>query len=274
MRIQSNFVILFAGSLIGLSGCVPAEEAVRPRFEPREVIDLGTVVTEDLPERIWGKALLTQFAPLGLDRLNTFDVIEWELGEEADRFSGSNAYYELFNHGGPHVDAPRHVSLGGGLDSYPIEVFSGPVKVFDAREFPNGHTIPEEMFRGSVSAGDVVLVLTGYVPPRTDEATPEFSALTPAAAEYLASLPVKAYGTDALSVDPLGAAPIQAESATERAVPVHYAFLSRAIPIYEGLFNLDRLLDSPESDSMYFVGVPLNIQNGDGMLVRPVVFIY
>jgi kynurenine formamidase len=25
---------------------------------------------------------------------------------------------------------------------------------------------------------------------------------------------------------------------------------------------------------MYFVGVPLNIKDGDGMIVRPVVFVY
>jgi kynurenine formamidase len=37
------------------------------------------------------------------------------------------------------------------------------------------------------------------------------------------------------------------------------------------LFNVDRLLDR---ESMYFVGVPLNVENGDGMMVRPVVLIY
>jgi kynurenine formamidase len=55
---------------------------------------------------------------------------------------------------------------------------------------------------------------------------------------------------------------------TARAVPIHYAFLSRAIPIYEELFNMDSLLERPETDAMYFTGVPLSIQDGDGMLVR------
>jgi len=27
-------------------------------------------------------------------------------------------------------------------------------------------------------------------------------------------------------------------------------------------------------ETMFFVGVPLNIKNGDGMIVRPVVFVY
>ena len=46
---------------------------------------------------------------------------------------------------------------------------------------------------------------------------------------------------------------------------------SRHIPVYEGLFNVDQLLDKAH---MYFVGVPLNIRGGDGMIVRPVVFVY
>jgi kynurenine formamidase len=243
-------------------------------FQPREVIDLGTLVTEDLPERVWGKGLLTQFAPLGFNRQNTFDIVEWELGQGEDLFSGSNAYYEIFNHGGPHVDAPKHISVGGGLDVYPIEVFSGPLKVFDAQGYGVGRSIPDELFRGSVDPGDVVLVFTDYRPPQTDDGTPEFATLTTAAAEYLAELPVRAYGTDAFSVDGLGDTPVQGASATARAIPIHHAFLSRSIPIYEQLFNVDRLLDRPDSDAMYFVGTPLNIQNGDGMLVRPVVFVY
>ena len=274
MRRRLSLVLPLVGALSGLSACAPAADTQNPVFEPREIVDLGTVVTEDLPERQWGKALLTQFAPLGFTRQHTFDVVEWELGEGENQISGSNAYYELFNHGGPHIDAPNHVSLGGGLDTYPVEVFSGPVRVFDVRDMPYGHSIPADVFEGHVNPGDVVLIYSGYAPPATDDATPELSTLTPSAADYLASLPVRAFGTDALSVDPLGAPPVEGESATARAVPVHHAFLSRAIPVYENLFNLDRLLGEPDSGSMYFVGVPLNIQNGDGILVRPVVFVY
>ena len=274
MSKRLSLLIPVVAALSGLAACGPTADPQDPVFEPREMVDLGTVVTEDLPERQWGKALLTQFAPLGFTRQHTFDVVEWELGEGENRVSGSNAYYELFNHGGPHVDAPNHVSLGAGLDSYPIEVFSGPVKVFDVSDMPYGHSIPLEVFEGQVSPGDIVLIYSGYAPPTTDDATPELSTLTPSTARYLANLPVRAFGTDALSVDPLNAEPVEGESPTARAVPVHHAFLSRAIPVYENLFNLDRLMDRPESDLLYFVGVPLNIQNGDGILVRPVVFVY
>ncbi len=56
-----------------------------------------------------------------------------------------------------------------------------------------------------------------------------------------------------------------------RAVPIHDSFLSRGIPVYEQLFNVDQLLGK---ENLYFVGVPLNIRDGDGMIVRPVVFVY
>ncbi len=50
-----------------------------------------------------------------------------------------------------------------------------------------------------------------------------------------------------------------------------YLFLSRGIPAYEEFFNVDTLLGK---ENMLFVGVPLNIENGDGMIVRPVVLVY
>lgn len=272
MNVRSRFLISLAGGVITLVACSSGEEAWRTVFEPQEVIDLGALVTEDLPERVWGKALL---AANDFTRPNAFEVIRWEFETPDGRVSGSNAYYTLFNHGGPHVDAPNHVSVGGGLDSYPIEAFAGPLKVFDVRAFPLGRSVPADFFRGSVQVGDVVLIFTGYTPPTTDEALPETITLTRAAAEYLAGLPVRAYGTDAFSVASLDdTTPVEAESEVARAVPIHHAFLSRGIPVYEQLFNMDRLVDRSEHSAMYFVGVPLNVRDGDGMIVRPVVFVY
>lgn len=272
MNMRRQFAILLSGVVVSLAGCSPSGVDERAVFEPREVIDLGALITEDLPERVWGKAFL---AANGFTRPNAFDVIEWEFDMLDGHVSGSNAYYTLFNHGGPHVDAPNHVSLGGGIDSFSIEAFTGPVRVFDVRQYPLGRSVPADVFRGSVRAGDVVLIFTGYVPPATDEELPESITLTRAAAEYLASLPVRAYGTDAFSLASINdATVVEAESPVARAVPIHHSFLSRDIPVYEQLFNVGRLIDIAESSMMYFVGVPLNIRGGDGMIVRPVVFVY
>ena len=245
---------LFLAVTVSCSTEEPPDER-GTRFAPSEIIDLGVLVTEDLPERVWGKAKLAQ---LGFTEANTFDVLPWTAGD----ISGSNAYYTLFNHGGPHVDAPNHYDLGGGLDSFPVEAFTGPVKVFDARSYPPGPSVPAELFRRDVKAGDIVLIVTGYVPPVTDDALPQFKTLMDDAAEFLATLPVRAYGTDGFSVGSMD------ETVTSGA---HYSFLSRTIPVYEQLFNVDRLLGK---ENMFFVGVPLNINEGDGMIVRLVVFVY
>ena len=239
--------------------CSMASVDTNRAFAPTEVIDLGATITEDLPQRFWGKAFMKQ---MGFTRQNTFNVIAWKFPTAKDTVSGSNGYYTLFNHGGPHVDAPNHFGAGRGIDSYAITSFSGTVKVFNATSYPIGRSIPVELFRGHVQPKDIVLIFTKYVPPQTDDASPEVATLTNEAAEFLATLPVRAYGTDAFSV----------ESNADLSAPlIHQIFLTHGIPLYEQLVNVDKLLGKAR---MYFVGTPLNIKDGDGMMVRPVVFIY
>ena len=116
--------------------------------------------------------------------------------------------------------------------------------------------------RHRVEPGDVVIIFTGCRAPGTEDALPEVTTLTNDAAEFLACLPVRAYGTDAFGVDDIA----------DTAMPwIHHSFLSRSIPVYEQLCNLDKLLGR---EQMFFVGAPLNIKDGDGMIVRPVVLVY
>lgn len=257
---QSRALILaaFSCAVVSCSGSDRPGD-VDSTFEPFRVVDLGALVTEDLPEQVWGRAFLDQ---MGFDRGNSFGVISWTFPMEGVDVSGSNAYYTLFNHGGPHVDAPNHIGVGEGLDSYPVEAFSGHVKVFDVSGYSPGRSVLVDVFEGEVEAGEIVLIHTGYTPPPTDEALPEVVTLASDAAEYLATLPVRAYGTDAFSV----------ESLDDMRMPsIHHSFLTRGIPVYEQLFNVGELLDE---ERMFFVGLPLNIEDGDGMIVRPVVFVY
>jgi kynurenine formamidase len=257
--ISRRFTTLVA--TICLAGCATSEPHASgpPPFAPSAVIDLGAVVTEDLPQRFWGKAFMKQ---MGFTKQNAFDVIKWTFPMQGGSISGSNGYYTLFNHGGPHVDAPNHMGEGGGLDSYSVEAFSGRVKAFDASGYGLGRSIPVGVFKDRVEPGDIVLILTKYTPPEGDHALPDVKALTNDAAEFLAKVPVRAFGTDAYSVD----------AVTDTAWPnIHHAFLSRGIPVYEQLLNVGQLLGK---QNMFFVGVPLNIKGGDGMVVRPVVFVY
>ena len=101
---------------------------------------------------------------------------------------------------------------------------------------------------------------------------PDLTTLSFEAAEYLAELPVRAFATDAWSVGARGNVPAEVQNNVyQREAPIHNAFLSRSIPIYEALLNVDKLLTKR---NMLFTGTPLNIKDGDGMLVRPVVLVY
>lgn len=233
---------------------------------PVEIIDLGAVITEQTPEEFWGKALLQE---MEFTESNRFDVLARTFGP----VSVSNSYYRLFNHGGPHVDAPNHVGLGAGLDSYPVEAFTGPLKVFDFSQLPIGRSISKEMLiELPIEAGDIVVTYTGFALPEVEGGWPAAIALDYEAATYLAALPIRAFGTDALNVESMtDQSPVPSDDEIARLIPGHHAFLSKGIPVFEQLVHVEKLLGR---ESMYFVGAPLNIKDGDGMLVRPLVLVY
>jgi len=250
--------------LIGCSGESGSSTQSLP--VPREIIDLGALVTERTPEEFWGKAFLKE---MGFTEANTFEVLKRDFGP----VSVSNSYYRLFNHGGPHVDAPNHIGLGQGLDSYPIGSFAGPLKVFDFSHLPIGRSITREMLVDlPIDAGDIVVTYTGFSLSESDDAWPQAIALDYEAAIYLAALPVRAIGTDALNVESMtDQSPVPSDDEVARIIPGHYAFLSKGIPVFEQLVNVEKLLGRK---AMYFVGAPLNIKDGDGMMVRPLVLVY
>jgi kynurenine formamidase len=229
-------------------------------------VDLGTLITETTPEEFWGKGFLNE---MGFSESNSFEVITWSFGP----VSGSNGYYRLFNHGGPHVDAPNHVGLGDGLDSFAVESFAGPLKVFDFSDLDIGRSITVEMIAAlPIAVGDIVLIYTGYSPPTTEDGWPEAVALSYGAAKFLAEVPVRAIGTDAFNVESMtDQSAVQTDIEFAKVLPGHYAFLSQGIPVFEQLVNLDKLLGK---ENLYFVGAPLNIKDGDGMMVRPLVLVY
>jgi arylformamidase len=260
-------LIQFLFAVLVLSACSRGPDQPDSRVPaPREIIDLGTLITAETPLQFWGSKMLQD---LKFTEPNSFDVIHWEFGP----VSGSNSYYTLFNHGGPHVDAPSHIGVGPGLDSYSIDSFAGPLTVLDFSHLAIGRTITVDMLAETqIAAGDVVIIYTGYQTPTSATDWPQAIALTYDAAEYLANMPVRAVGTDAFNVESMSdQGPVAADNEVARIVPGHFAFLSRGIPVYEQLVNVENLVGK---ENLYFVGVPLNIEDGDGMIVRPVALVY
>jgi kynurenine formamidase len=89
-----------------------------------------------------------------------------------------------------------------------------------------------------ITPDDIVLMYTGYSAPTSDSDLPETIALSYEAAEYLANIPVRAFGTDAFSVASItDQSPVAADDPVAQTVPAHYELLSRGIPVYEQLVN-------------------------------------
>jgi kynurenine formamidase len=68
---------------------------------PAKIIDLSPTITEDMPERLMGPFF---FSMLGMEPRVEF---RHYIGEPPVYYL--DTYITLFNHAGPHVDAPLHM---------------------------------------------------------------------------------------------------------------------------------------------------------------------
>ncbi len=174
------------------------------------------------------------------------------------------------------MDAPNHMDPeGDGVDIYELQQLFGRVQVVDLRSQPRDEPIPRQRLESEgIEPGHIVLLLVGYSPPKTPDDYPSYPYLSKAAAEYLAELPVQAVGTDALSVECIScffSGGQQGATGYENLLPVHHAFLTRGIPVFETLVNLEALIDE---EYAVFVGFPLKVKDGDGSPIRAAALVY
>ena len=157
------------------------------------------------------------------------------------------------SHAGPHVDAPSHMIEGGkSLSDLGLSSFSGRAVKIGLNSDLNRFFQMDRV--------DGVILETGwgdYFSKPEVYYGPGRPVIPLWFVEALANKKIAFFGCDLPSVDQSGAA--------EK--PVHMALLSKDIPIYENLANLDQL---PENTPFMFMGFPLNIQGIDGSPVRAV----
>ncbi|WP_458686715.1 cyclase family protein [Nocardia tengchongensis] len=171
-------------------------------------------------------------------------------------------HLDLGSQTGTHVDAPRHIDDAlPALDELPLDRFTGPGVVIDARAAGAGGAIGRECFEGRVSAGQVVLVATGWSEHWGTPAYLNHPHLTVAAAEYLVAAGVRTLGIDALSVDPTPA----------EEIPVHRILCGAHAVIAENLTGLAAVLDAQTAGQRVEVSLfPLHLPGADGAPVRAV----
>jgi kynurenine formamidase len=235
---------------------------------PRAIVDLSPTLYPDLPGHV-----------LGEKAAGLFDVplsTEFHTNVVEEPFYASMSTYTIFNHVGPHYDPPSHVIKGAtSVDETPLEKFFGKARLFDFRSKPVGEPLLKSDFdKAGIEAGEIVIVFVDYEAPTDSESLPTHVFLSPEAAEYLATIPIKAFASDMPSLGSIGGYLENIEAGkigSDEIVPEHMAFASRDIPNIEGLVNLESLLGEEE---IVFVGFPLKFEGGDGGPMRAAALVY
>ena len=262
---------LVAAGSMGLLACGPdvhsaAEPATPPM--PREIVDLSPTIGEDFALQSIGRKAVDFF---GLRERTTFEhqIVE-------DQHYVTMSYVTLNTHTGPHHDPPGHVIKGAAFsDEIPLDRFFGEARVLDFRHKERDKPLLEADFSDKgIEAGDIVIAVVGYRPPESPDEYPSYPFLSGEAAEYLATLPVKAFATDMCCLmgwDDLEQRLAAGVKGSENTLPEHYAFMSRAIPAIEGLVNVERLIGE---ENVIFVGFPLKLKGATGGLMRAAALLY
>ena len=237
--------------------------------EPRSVVDLSPTIGEDAPGKLVGQKFLKDF---GLPVSTVFHHATADTP-----FYYEDSKLEIFNHVGPHHDAPSHVIKGGKTtDEFPVDQFIGQAKIFDFSGKKKDEALTRGDFEGKgIKAGDIVLAYVAYDPPKDTLSYPSYPYLSGEAAEYLAGIPVKLFATDMPSLANLTnfmrkVADRDFKDANDL-MPEHLAFARKNVPSIEGLANLDKII---QEEKLVFIGFPLKIKKGNAGPIRAVALVY
>src|SRR5581483_4560605 len=123
------------------------------------------------------------------------------------------------NHNGTHVDAPSHMFPDGkSLDQFPIEHFTGPGVLIDARD---GFDIGK-VHSAKIKEGEIVLFLTGAEFGSKAYFT-EYQTMSEEIARYLVQQKIKMFGVDTCSMENLtNLSLLQNKSFTVYAFPLKF----------------------------------------------------
>lgn len=167
-------------------------------------------------------------------------------------------------HTGTHVDAPLHfVDQVQAIDELPLDRFFGPAKLFRCSDRPNGQEVTlQDVLRSGfqIEPGDIFVLATGI---EALAETRDYNYLYPYPSveliEWLIIKKIKAFMTDATSVDPV----------PDKDSPRHKRFFEAGIPIVE---NLCRLVDLPVNRHFVVSALPLKLRGREGSPCRAIAF--
>ncbi len=181
-------------------------------------------------------------------------------------------------HSGAHVDAPAHIipsMMDHTIDTYPANVICGPAIKYDLYKFDAkpGDRISkaqieslEQEMGDQAGKDDIVLLNFGYQKYWTLDKGWKFYAMNEPgldedAVAMFADRKVKAVGSDTAACDTPVADGVEMKSFGHQTY-----WLPNEIFIIEMLMNLDKI-----PMRSFFIALPLNIKNGSGSPIRPIV---
>ena len=177
-------------------------------------------------------------------------------------------YFSMPDHGGTHIDAPRHFGeTATPINEYPLENCIVPGICIDLRHIaPRAEITPADLEAAvkksgqAVPKGGTVLLCTGHHErtfPKPAYST-ENSGVNVASTHWLADQGIVHFGIDSMRPGP--------EQGDVNAL-VHKTCLERDITHLESLCNLESLLGQGQ---FRFICLPLKWRNGTGSPVRAV----
>jgi arylformamidase len=160
------------------------------------------------------------------------------------------------SHTGTHIDAPKHTEMHGkGIMDLPLDVFYGPVRVFDV-SFAVGSVQISHLEPYAIQKGERIFLKTSNSIRGLDVFYDDYVFLDGDCADYLANKEIALCGIDYFSIKQRG-------GSDQRP---HTSLLSYNIPIIEGI----NLKDIAEGE--YIVSAfPLALHNLDGAPARIVL---
>jgi kynurenine formamidase len=256
-------------TLVSIVGCSSSDVPPAPPWTSRTIVDLSHPYDDQT--LFWPTA-----QPFALQTVSD-GMTPGGYYYAANRFSTDE-------HGGTHVDAPRHFAAGRWtVDEIPLDRLLGPAVVVDvstqgARDADYQVMTTDlqawEREHGAIPAGSMLLVRTGYAARWPDavrylgtarrgpEAVAElhFPGLHPDAARWLvAERQVSAIGIDTASID----------FGQSTAFESHRVLFEQNIPAFENLAALDRL----PSTGAFVIALPMKIARGSGSPLRAVAIL-
>lgn len=251
-------------SLVTSLGCVSDHPRNHLAWEPSRIVDLTHSFGSDTI--VW---------PTEQD----FKLIVQHAEDTAGGYYYASNRVEMPEHGGTHIDAPIHFSRGKQtLDQIPIEHLIGTGVRIDVTEQcsrDRDYRVAVSDFErweaehGRIPNGAIVLLNTGFArfwPDRKSYLGTElrgqegvralhFPGLHPDAAAWLVrERHVKAVGIDTASID----------YGRSTKFETHVALLSRNVPVFENLANLNDL----PARGFEVVALPMKIAGGTGGPLR------